>query len=68
MILGQRSLSRSVNLPDMHGYRCLRCDRLLFRGALPPGSVVEVKCQCNAFTLIDGRVPKTEQAASDVVA
>lgn len=32
--------------------RCPKCGRILCRGHLEPGSVVEIKCACNQVTTI----------------
>ena len=33
-------------------YRCPNCRRILCKGALPPGTRLEVKCKCNETTFI----------------
>lgn len=37
---------------DLDTWRCGRCGRILARLNLAPGSVVEVKCACNAFNTL----------------
>lgn len=51
--------------PALPVYRCPKCGHILFKGLLMAGSVVELKCHCNAFTTIaipteDARVERRQ--------
>lgn len=37
---------------DLQTYRCYNCRTILGKMALAPGSVVEIKCKCNVFNMI----------------
>lgn len=38
---------------DLDVWRCPHCQRILYKGHLAPGSLLEIKCgSCNQFTVI----------------
>ena|GEM_PF-6718467 len=41
-----------LSVPTLQVYRCWQCNKIIFKGLLPAGTIVEYKCRCHAMTVL----------------